>query len=210
MKIISIAVLVLSLLAAQPAKADDIVFNDLGDTVSVSPSSGPVTIVPGTCQGGVPNADICSIALLRAGQTIVSATGNFTINTTSANPVSTKYFLSESTNPTLLSDTFISTVVAGTALGGIVIVPGSAAFAFDSDLPLLEGVPVPCPPVIGCNAQETGQPQLVGTITWSSGTTDNILIESEKEAPVVPEPASWILLGSGLAITGGFLRRRPR
>jgi len=212
MKIISIlVVLVLSLMVAQAAKAqttEDILFNDLGDTISVSPSSNPpVTIVLG-CQTGTPNLDICKIALLRAGQTITGATGNFTINATSTNPVSTSYFLSESTNPNLLSDTFISIIVGGATVLGVTA-PGSAAFEFDSDSPLLEGVPVPCPAVIGCNAQETGQPQLVGTITWSGGITDNILIESDKEG-VVPEPASLLLLGSGLAMTGGFLRRRLR
>ena len=210
MKIISIlVVLVSSLMVAQGAKAqttEDILFNDLGDVINVSGSSA-LTIVPGTCQNAATPLDFCSVMLLRAGQTITAATGNFTINLNTATPVQAKYLLSEDANKTLLSDTFLSTIVPGTSLLGITTLPGSAAFVFDSDLPALEGVPVPCPAVIGCNAAETGGPQLVGTITWSGGTTDRIFIESDREG-VVPEPATLILLGSGLAMTGGFLRRR--
>ena len=212
MKIISIAVvLVLSLMVAQAAKADDILFNDLGDIISVSPLSASLTVVPGTCQNqitGTPNLDVCSVMLLRTGQTIISATGNFTINLNSPTPVQATYLLSEDANKTLLSDTFLSTIVPGTSLLGITTLPGSAAFVFDSDLPTVEGLStVPC---LGlCNAPETGGPQLVGTITWSGGITDRILIESDKEG-VVPEPATLVLLGSGLAMTGGFLRRRLR
>jgi PEP-CTERM motif len=202
-------VLVLSLMVAQAAKADDVLFNDLGDVINVSGSSA-LTIVPGTCQNqitGTPNLDVCSVMLLRTGQTIISATGNFTINLNSPTPVQATYLLSEDANKTLLSDTFLSTIVPGVNVLGVITLPGTAAFVFDSDLPALEGVPVPCPAVIGCNAAETGGPQLVGTITWSGGTTDRIFIESDKEG-VVPEPATLILLGSGLAMTGGFLRRR--
>jgi len=211
MKIISIlVVLVSSLMVAQGAKAqttEDILFNDLGDVINVSGSSA-LTIVPGTCQNAATPLDFCSVMLLRAGQTITAATGNFTINLNTATPVQAKYLLSEDANKTLLSDTFLSTIVPGVKVLGITTTPGAAAFVFDSDLPTVEGLStVPC---LGlCNAPETGGPQLVGTITWSGGITDRILIESDKEG-VVPEPATLVLLGSGLAMTGGFLRRRLR
>jgi hypothetical protein len=192
-------------LAARSAKADDIIFNDLGDTINVSGSSA-VNIILGCQQTGAANSDFCSVSVLRAGQTITGVSGgNFVLDSNST------YTLAEDPAKTLLSDTFNSTVVKG---GPVVVsvspritffVPGSATFVFSSDLPGLEGVPVSCP-TSGCTATETGGQQEVGTITWSNGVVDHIIVESAPE----PEPASLILFGSGLVIAGGFLRRRNR
>lgn len=61
-------------------------------------------------------------------------------------------------------------------------------------------------PMSGCNVVETGGLQFPGiNVHWNDGTVDTVGFQSD--APV-PEPASLILLGSGLAFVGGFLRRR--
>jgi len=110
-------------------------------------------------------------------------------------------------------------------LDPLVFVPLNAfvQFKFVSDTtPGVAGEPpdLPCPPT-GCNITENGTVQqtfdatgTLITIDWAVGTPsvnetivaqDTISFASE-----VPEPGSLILLGSGLAITGGFLRRRRR
>jgi hypothetical protein len=106
-------------------------------------------------------------------------------------------------------------------LDPLVFVVGNAfvTFKFVSDGPGVPGVVevggVPCPPIIGCNITENGTVQqvvLAGgtpvTINWSNGAQDTIAFASDVSE--VPEPASLILLGSGLVVTGGFLRRRQR
>jgi hypothetical protein len=185
------------MLAAQSAKAGDIIFNDLGDIISVSPSSGPVTILGRTCQNGAANLDACAVTLSRAGLTITGVTGNFVLGSNST------YRLAEDPAKTLLSDTFTSLVLRGGIFPIVGFVSGAATFGFISDNPSAEGVPALCPASL-CTATETGGPQEVGTITWSNGVIDHIIIESD----VAPEPASLILFGSGLVIAGGFLRRR--
>src|SRR5882672_11399187 len=126
------------MLAAQSAKADDIIFNDLGDTIRVSPSSSPVLIVLGCQKIGAANSDFCNVILSRAGQTITGVSGgNFVLNSNST------YTLAEDPAKTLLSDTFNSTVLKGgpvVTLLGTIFFPGSATFVFSSDLPGLEGV----------------------------------------------------------------------
>jgi len=112
------------MLAAQSAKADDIIFNDLGDTIRVSPSSSPVLIVLGCQKIGAANSDFCNVILSRAGQTITGVSGgNFVLNSNST------YTLAEDPAKTLLSDTFTSTVLSGSAP----FFPGSATFTFLSD-----------------------------------------------------------------------------
>jgi len=71
-----------------------------------------------------------------------------------------------------------------------------------------------CTEVIGpCTLVENGAVQTAGTITWSDGTVDTILFCSDVEGvpstcstTQVPEPASLVLLGTGLAALMGFVR----
>ena len=65
-------------------------------------------------------------------------------------------------------------------------------------------------PNAGCNITENGRVQNTGlTISWvgTSGTAQDT-ISFGPDISDVPEPASLILLGSGLGPVGGFLRRR--
>jgi hypothetical protein len=179
-------------LAAQSAKADDILFNDLGDTVTVTNLlGGPVTSrLSFTCPSG---GDSCSATLSPP------SIGGLTTSIIS-------YTLGEGSTTGNMSDMLVSVPLLL-----------AAHLTFNSDLPSAEATGLgPCVvaipiPRTGCNAVESGMPQLAGTITWKTllGTTtgtDNIYVESGVE----PEPASMILFGSGLVIVGGFLRRRRR
>jgi PEP-CTERM motif len=44
-------------------------------------------------------------------------------------------------------------------------------------------------------------------VTWSNGTTDTISYQSDAPG-VVPEPASMVLLGSGLLALAGYVKKR--
>jgi hypothetical protein len=164
-----------------------ILFNDLTDTITVSPSSSRVAVVPGTCSEST--VEFCEIALIPPlGAATIASTTIQLLNTIGEGSAS-------ATTP-------ISDILSSTAATGL---PG-AVFTFNSDLELGLGL---CPSG-GCTFAETsGDPVTVGSILWSDGTTDVIQFESLPElSTVVPEPVSLILLGSGLAIAGGFLRRR--
>ncbi len=184
-------------LGAQSAKADDILFNDLTDTLTVTNlQGGTVTSRLGfTCTSGL---DSCSATLA------APSSGSFT---TSA----FIYRLGETSTTGTLSDSLVAVPSLPFLL--------TANFTFTSDLPTAAGeanglgncvVAVLFPN--GCNAVESGKPQLAGTITWKNSIfgptigTDNIWVVSDP----TPEPASLILFGSGLVIAGGFLRRRHR
>ena len=190
------------MLAAQSAKADDIIFNDLGDTIIVT---GPATIVSGTCQSpGGTNSDICKIILTPP----TDSSGQPGIIRSASAALLSTFYMAEDTNPSAVSDILISIIGVGTS---------GATFEFDSDLPSTEGVVVlPCPSVLvgGCNVIENGLQQTAGTIVWEDAVThallrtDQIILQSDLSA--VPEPANLMLFGSGLVIAGGFLRRRHR
>jgi len=202
------------LLAAQTAKADQFTFIDLteaGTTVqdcnntgggcvtlsATNPTNGRATL--GTCipaHGVVPEQPCGLIINAPTGATSGVATANFG--------------LTEGVNGPL-SDEFDVTSIASVGVGA----PLAAQTEFDS---CTEGAPN-CTLAPDCNAlgaancaPENGSTGvLVNTITWNIGGTDTIFVESDVEATsTVPEPASLILFGSGLALAGGFILRRRK
>jgi len=92
-----------------------------------------------------------------------------------------------------VSDYFTSDVELGASLFKF-------GFGSDSTTPLAQ-----CSP---CSIIENGKPQLVGTVVWSDGTIDTLLVASDVEPKSVPEPSSGLLLAFGAGALA-FLSR-PR
>jgi len=69
-----------------------------------------------------------------------------------------------------------------------------------------ETVGGPCGIINICRYREDGTPQLVGTVTWSDGTIDTILIQSDINE-TVPEPLTILFIPSGLVLLVASRRR---
>jgi PEP-CTERM motif len=210
--------------AAQSAKADTLsstgnnfIINDLGDTITVTDMSSTgrvsLTSIGGLQACGALNVEFCTFALNAPTGTHVD---------TGSSSIPSVYLLSEPgtfgvplscTGGPLQSSGCVSDGLASVSVPPVGTVGALISLTFHSDPSAANGqeVPVaPCPPVIGCSRDEDGTPQLVDVVHWSDGTIDNIYVKSDAGVGVEPEPASLILFGSGLAIAGGFLRRRRR
>jgi hypothetical protein len=61
---------------------------------------------------------------------------------------------------------------------------------------------LPCIAETACLVREDGLLHTVDTITWSDGTVDTIKFQS------VPEPASLLLVGTGLLLLAGIIKRK--
>jgi len=193
-------------LAAQSAKADDIVFNDLGDTILVT-GNGRFSTLSASCRVGT-IAEQCSV-------TITAPTGTHFDSTSLPQQLN---LFGSSLSALGITEPGTSTLSDALVIGHLV---GSATttVTFLSDPPATAGVEAPLGICnqnflgisIPCNIPETGVMQLAGTINWTTGvggsvTPDHVYFLSD----VTPEPASLILFGSGLVVAGGFLRRRRR
>jgi hypothetical protein len=193
--------LVCFMLAGLSAKAETVIFTDLSnDNITVTGTAiSRVTIVPGTCGTAVTTlVELCKI-------TLAAPTG---------------YILKSPTIPSIYligeGSTTAGTAVSDALITGTIGIPLAAPipFEFDSDLSSLENHAIASCPLGGCDVSETGGQQTALTITWNKigfpniTVTDSIIFQSD--APEVPEPPTLILFGSGLAIAGGFIRRRRR
>jgi hypothetical protein len=192
------------MVAAQPAKADDIIFNDLGDTILVT-GTGRFSNLSVSCAVEL----LCTVKITPpAGVTLVAST-SFASTSLPHNinlgSLGTLWALgiTEPGGGGLSDALVISNSSLGTFVNFLSDPPATAGGELSlgtcgTTFPNLN-IPVPC------DVSETGAKQLAGTINWGTGGTvkDNVYFLSE-----VPEPASLMLFGSGLVIAGGFLRRR--
>jgi len=194
-------------LAAQSAKADDIIFTDLGDTISVT-GTGRFLGLSASCTVGIA-AELCSVTIS------APTTGTYFGSTSLPNQLN---IFGSSLSALGITEPGTSTLSDALVIGHLV---GSTTttVTFLSDPPATAGVEAPLGICnqnflgisIPCNIPETGVMQLAGTINWTTGvggsvTPDHVYFLSD----VTPEPASLILFGSGLVVAGGFLRRRRR
>jgi hypothetical protein len=196
------------MLAVQSAKADNIQISDApGEPTTViltggPGGTGPFSVSPASC-AETAAAQPCSFTISRPGYSIFGAFA-----------LESSFNLAESTSPgvpfvTPVSDNLDTSELSSTQV----------QLHFSSDV--AEGNLGLCGSN-GCAGFENGSAQtLTGSIIWVNPSapfgsqiiidTVSILSDTANEStPAVPEPASLILFGSGLAIAGGFLRRRRR
>jgi hypothetical protein len=192
------AVLLAFLLSPPAAKANTIVFNDLSETPTVS----GVEPSPFTCASpGHPEE--CRFHISGpAGSIVVSPFGTITISDPGG---------------ITISDQIISFVpVAAVASISTVTLAPTVTLEFLSDPNDIASAL--CTSVTGgCKLTETGEVQTAGTITWLGGgdcppdcttvRTDTVEFVSDTDA--VPEPASWLLVLTGLPLVGLRRLRRP-
>jgi len=200
------------MLAAQSAKADDLIFNDLGDTILVTGTNRFLNM-----SFSCPVAEVCSPTISRP-STTTHFGGTTLPHSTSFLGIGTLWTLgiTEPGGGSTLSDALgILGITGNTNLSN------AANITFRSDPPGAVGDPplaicgsnvvigtITIP--VSCDKLETGEKQLAGTINWVDSGGSIVATDDMYFLSGAPEPASLILFGSGLVIAGGFLRRRHR
>jgi PEP-CTERM motif-containing protein len=190
-------------LAAQSAKADRYIYiDDTSDTITVL---GPANISCATA-----NRELCMIILTPPTPVVVTPTPPPPPPDASSTSLPDHFLMVEGAGATVGSLVHASDGLNHLLLFAIDPTTGRTqnTLTFQSD-PAIASDPTlvgSCVPNLVDCIIEDGLFHEAGTVTWTDGTVDHIQIASD--APEVPEPASLILFGSGLAIAGGFLRRR--
>jgi hypothetical protein len=197
-RVIAVTILLAAALAvALPARADVVTFNDLTDTVKAKITS--------STSGSKVTINECGI---------------LTIELKPRSPVSVEGCMATIVGPAN-SSSFKAPLL--TLIGGdkgnvsdaILVFSDfsdknklQVIFASDLEIPGKPGIGVACNTFfIGCTVTETGGVQPGITITWSNGAKDTVSFKSDAEG-MVPEPSSLTLLGGGLLLVGGYLKRR--
>ena len=195
-------------LAAQSAKADSITFTEVGDTTNVS-GTGRFAGLSGSSCAPSSAEPLCIFSITAPpGFPLFSSVSNF--NNVGGSGTIWTFGIQEPGTNNLSDAILISNSVTGVTI------------TFWSDPPAAAGaaeVPVACGATVDgvavpCNQPETGGTDFAGNITWDSGPGTPVSppdsISYVSPTTEVPEPASLMLFGSGLAIAAGFFRRRRR
>jgi hypothetical protein len=191
-----ICLMAVAAVLALPARADEVTFNDLTDTVSATVTS--------SSSGSSVTIDQCGLFSVTIRGTAVSVEG---CKATIVGPANSSSF--QARTLTLIGGD------SGNVSDAIIVTPDilndnklHVIFASDPEIPGTPGIGVACSTVLGgCQVTETGGVQSGLTITWSNHKTDTINFKSDTDS-IVPEPSSLVLLGGGLLAVGGYLKRR--
>jgi hypothetical protein len=173
-----------------PARADTFVIDDQTNTFAIIPTGTSDSLVPGgnTCQGftEIPGVGCRFLVSRNDGATVAPTTGDQILNLAEPDGV----FLSD------MSETHAS--LGGTNFAEVTFYSqpeGSLGFRCDA--------------LGGCQGIETAGDQVVGTISWTDGGSDTVVLRLGPEPPTaVPEPATGLLLGGACAGLLGYAWRR--
>ena len=182
-----VALILLGLLvfADGAARADTILFRDLTDSVSVTPISSRMADL------------VCDTTTLF--ESCVLSLRPPSPSATLLSPGPLTVLIAETAGPSLASDQISVGVFLDPSLG--------VSLNFFSDTEASPGSIGLCntPPVIVACMVETGAVQTAFLLVWSDGTVDTVQFQSD-----VPQPASWLLMVSGLATMWQFAARAHR
>jgi len=178
-----------ALAVALPVRADEVTFNDLIDMVTASKSGSRVTI------------NECGLSTITLGGQSMSVEG---CRATITAPDDSTSF--DAPRLTLIGgdNGNISDAILVTKVGNVAHV----LFLSDPHVPGKPELSIPCSRFGGCQLTETGLVQSGVTIDWNDGGgMDTVSFKSDIDS-MVPEPASLMLLGGGLLVVAGYMKRR--
>jgi hypothetical protein len=184
------------LLMSPAARADTITIHDETDSMFVTHDSGLDTSLIVGC---TVTEDYCYAEFNRSGFSVLSATGPVG----EPIPQDSNYHTTRVDEPGGGQSDRLWTYATGTQ---------DTQYLF-SDMPSSEGGSSDCN-FVNCGYPEltpileTGLPQLASTVTWNDGRVDTFSFVSDVSESTVPEPASLLLLGTGLVIGARRWRKR--